>query len=255
MIVKNRLLNFKDMIIYQDNDCFLFSLDTVLLSNFVTLKLSDKNIIDLCSGNAPVPMLLSFRTKARIFGVEIQKNIYDMGIKSILENGMDKQIKLYNADVNDVKKLFAAESFDVVTCNPPYFKYNGDKYTSINDSKKIARHEVMINIENIIEQSSYLLRNNGTFALVHRPDRLIEIINLLQKYKIEPKKIRMVYPKKDKEANILLIEGVKNGKTGLKILKPLITHMDNNQYCDEVRKYFQFDNDLEKGVSGNCVAE
>ena len=102
MIVKNKLLNFKNKYIYQDNDCFLFSLDSVLLANFVTIKLSDKKIIDLCCGNAPIPMLLSFRTNARIFGVEIQKNIYDLAIKSINENGMDKQINILNADVCDI---------------------------------------------------------------------------------------------------------------------------------------------------------
>lgn len=251
MEVKNRLLNFTDKIIYQDSDCFLFSLDSVLLANFVTLKLTDKMIIDLCSGNAPIPMLMSFRTKARIFGVEIQNKIYEMGVKSIEENGMDKQIRLYNSDVKSIDNFFDAESVDVVTCNPPYFKYNGDKYTNYNDSKKIARHEVMITLEDIISKSSYLLKNNGTFAMVHRPDRLIEIIELLKKYRIEPKKIRIVYPKHNKEANMLLIEGVKNGKLGLKILPPLITHLDNNQYCNEIKDLFDENVNLVKGL-GDC---
>lgn len=241
MEVKNRLLNFGDNIIYQDDDCFLFSLDSVLLANFVTLKLSDKRILDLCSGNAPVPMLMSFRTKARIFGVEIQKYIYEMGMRSIIENKMDNQIEIYNENVKNVDKLFEAESIDVVTCNPPYFRYTDDKYTNLNDYKKIARHEIEITLEEIVKKASFLLKNNGTFSMVHRPDRLIEIINVMQKYKIEPKRLRIVYPKKGKEANMILIEGVKNGKIGLRLLSPLVTHLDNNQYCDEIRKMFGYE--------------
>ncbi len=182
MKVKNRLLNFDDMVIYQDDDFFLFSLDSVLLANFVTLRLSDKKIIDFCSGNAPVPMLMSFRTKARIFGVEIQKNIYDMGLLSICENKLDDRIESINDDVKNLINYFSAEYFDVVTCNPPYFKYQNGSLVNKNDGKTIARHEVLINLDEIVKMASYLLKNGGTFAIVHRPDRLIEIINLFQKY-------------------------------------------------------------------------
>ena len=165
MRVKNRLLNFDDMIIYQDNDYFLFSLDSVLLANFVTLKLTDKKIIDLCSGNGPVPMLMSFRTKARIFGVEIQKYIYDMGLASIKENKLDKQIEFINVDVKKIDEIYDAETFDVVTCNPQYFKYYEGSLTSINEGKSIARHEVLVNLEQIIRISSYLLKNSGTLEI------------------------------------------------------------------------------------------
>ena len=246
MRVRNRLLNFGDMIIYQDNDYCLFSLDSVLLANFVTLKLTDKKVIDLCSGNGPVPMLMSFRTKARIFGVEIQKYIYDMGKDSIKENGLDRQIEFINADVKNVDSLFEAESFDVVTCNPPYFKYEENSLINENVGKAIARHEVHIKLEDIIIKAKFLLKNGGTLALVHRPERLIEIINLMQNHGIEPKKIRLVYPKKDKNANMLLIEGVKNGKSGLKVEKALIVHDENGNYVDEIRKMFGSGNDVAK---------
>ena len=149
MKLRNRLLNFSDKIIYQDNDCFLFSLDSVLLANFVTVKLNDKKIIDLCSGNAPVPMLLSFRTKARIFGVEIQKYIYDMGMESVYENKMEKQITMLNQDVNKLCGYFESCEFDVVTCNPPYFKYNDNSLVNDNNEKTIARHEVCVKLEEI----------------------------------------------------------------------------------------------------------
>ncbi len=239
MKVRNRLLNFGELIIYQDDDYFLFSLDSVLLANFVTLKLTDKKIIDLCSGNGPVPMLMSFRTKARIFGVEIQKYIYDMGKLSIKENHMDKQIELINEDVNKLNKIYDAESFDVVTCNPPYFKYQQNSLINDNDGKSIARHEVLIKLEDILKISSYLLKNGGTFAMVHRPERLIEIINMMQKFGIEPKKMRFVYPKEGKNANMVLVEGVKNGKSNLKLLPPLIVHNEKGEYVPEIKKMFQ----------------
>lgn len=238
MIVRNRLLNFGDNIIYQDDDYFLFSLDSMLLANFVNIRLTDKKIIDLCSGNAPIPMLLSFRTKARIFGVELQENIYKMGLDSVTQNGMDKQITLINDDINNVGKLFESGSFDVVTCNPPYFKYKEDSLININEGKAIARHEINLKLEDVIINASYLLKNNGTFAIVHRPERLMEIINYMQKYNIEPKRLRMVYPKENKDANIILVEGVKNGRSGLKIEKPLVVYDNNNRYVDEVRKMF-----------------
>ena len=244
MKVRNRLLNFGDMIIYQDNDYFLFSLDSVLLANFVTIKLTDKKIIDLCSGNGPVPMLISFRTKARIFGVELQKYIYDMGLESIKENGLGKQIEFINEDVKNLDKIYESESFDVVTCNPPYFKYQENSLINENEGKAIARHEVYVKLEDIISTSQYLLKNGGTFAMVHRPDRLIEIINLMQKYGIEPKKIRLVYPKENKNANMLLIEGIKNGKSGLKVEKALIVYDNKCNYVDEIRKMFGSDNDV-----------
>ena len=238
MKVKNRLLNFPDYVIYQDDDYFAFSLDSVLLANFVTLKLSDKKIVDFCSGNVPIPMLMSFRTKARIFGVELQEKVYNLGRESILENKMDNQIDFINGDVKDIGSYFASESVDVVTCNPPYFKYQEDSLVNNNDIKTIARHEVKLTLEDVLVSAKYILKNGGTFAMVHRPDRLIEIINMMQKYNIEPKVIRLVYPKFDKDANILLIEGIKNGKPGLKVMNPLYTHNEDGSYVEEVRLMF-----------------
>ena len=243
MKVRNRLLNFGSNIIYQDNDYFLFSLDSVLLANFVNIRFTDKKIIDFCCGNAPIPMLLSFRTSARIFGVELQEYIYKMGNESICENKMDNQISLINTDVKDVDKYFEGESFDIVTCNPPYFKCKPDSLINANLGKAMARHEISLKLEDIILKASFLLKNNGTFALVHRPERLIEIINLMQKYHIEPKRLRFVYPKIDKNANTILIEGTKNGKSGLKIEKPLFVYNDN-EYTFEIKKMFGDDKNV-----------
>lgn len=238
MRVKNRLLDFKDFIIYQDDDYFSFSLDSVLLANFVGIKLSDKKIVDFCTGNGAVAMLMSFRTDAFIYGIEVQKEVFVLGNDSVLENKMDKQIKLINGDVRNICNYFDEGSIDVVTCNPPYFKYDSSSLINGNYVKSVARHEIKLNLEDIMKSSCYVLKNGGTFAMVHRPDRLIEIINLMQKYGIEPKKIRFCYPKVGKDANMLLIEGIKGGKTGLKMLSPLITHNNDGSYVDEIRKMF-----------------
>ena len=165
MKLKNRLLNFGDNIIYQNDDYFAFSLDSVLLANFVTIKLSDKKIIDFCTGNAPIPMLMSFRTKARIFGVELQKEIFSMGVQSVVENKMDEQIELINLDVKNIDSKFDAESMDIVTCNPPYFKYQENSLVNDNNVKTIARHEVRLKLEDVIKASRYVLKNGGTFAM------------------------------------------------------------------------------------------
>jgi len=238
MIVRNRLLNFGNKIIYQDDEWFAFSLDSVLLANFVTIKLSDKKIVDFCTGNAPVPMLLSFRTKAKIYGIEIQKEVYDLGYDSVVENEMSKQIELILGNVRECDKFIEAESVDVVTCNPPYFKYKESSLINENKTKSIARHEDMINLEEIIVNAKKILKNGGTLSMVHRPERMIEIIDLLKKYNFEPKRMQLVYPKIDKAANILLIEATKNGKSGLKVLSPLISHNDDGTYTNEVRIMF-----------------
>ena len=236
MKVKNRLLNFGNNVIFQDDEAFLFSLDSVILANFVSIRLTDKNIVDLCSGNAPIPMLLSFRTKANILGVELQKDIYDLGYESIVSNKMDKQISFVNYDIKNLVDEKYEGKYDVVTCNPPYFKYKEGSLINQNKNKMIARHEVCTNLEEVIKISSYILKTNGTIALVHRPERLMEILFLMRKYNIEPKKMRFVYPKEDRDANMVLIEGSKNGKIGLRMLAPLIIYNNNGDYTEEVRK-------------------
>lgn len=241
MKVKNRLLNFGNNVIFQDDEAFLFSLDSVILANFVSIRLTDKNIVDLCSGNAPIPMLLSFRTKANILGVELQKDIYDLGYESIISNKMDKQISFVNYDIKNLVDEKYEGKYDVVTCNPPYFKYKEGSLINQNKNKMIARHEVCTNLEEVIKISSYILKMNGTMALVHRPERLMEILFLMRKYNIEPKKMRFVYSKEDRDANMVLIEGSKNGKIGLRMLAPLIIYNNNGDYTEEVRKMFGSD--------------
>lgn len=240
MLVKNHLLNFKNLMIYQNDEWFMFSLDSVLLANFVTIRKQDRNVLDLCTGNAPVPMILSFRyPKLRVIGVELQPEIYDLGKRSILENHLEEKIEILNMNVKDLMKHYSHDSFDVITCNPPYFKHSEQNYINESNIKAIARHEITICLEEIISISSQLLKTSGTFYLVHRTNRLMEILSLLQKYHLEPKKIQLVYPKKDSNSNIVLIASTKNGKVGLDFLPPLYVHNEDNSYTDDVRKMFE----------------
>ncbi len=239
MKVNNYLLGYKNLHIIQDTEMFNFSLDSVLLPNFASLTKSTKRILDIGCGNAPIPLILSTKVAAKIIGVEIQKESYEMAKKSVEINELEEQIKIINADINEIYREYEPGYFDLITCNPPYFKYTESSNVNKNDEKTIARHEVKLNLEQIFSIAKYLLKNNGNIAIVHRPERLIEIVELMKKNNIEPKKIQFVYPHMDKEANILLIEGTKNGRPGIKILPPLYSHNDNGEYTEEIKKYFE----------------
>lgn len=239
MKVKNRLLD-TDLVIYQNEDWFKFSLDSVLLSKFVTINFRHKKIIDLATGNAPIPLLLTFRTKASIYGIEYQKCVYELAKHSVLENNKDSQIKLICGDVRELKGEFNSDSFDVVTCNPPYFKTDNDQYFNDNDVKTLARHEVTLTLNDVVKQANYLLKSGGIFAMVHRTERFVEIIEVMKKYKLEPKRVQFIYPKKGRDSDLFLIEGIKNGKSGLKMLAPLVVHNDDNTYTEEVLEILNF---------------
>lgn len=239
MKVINDLLGYENIKIIQDNEMFSFSLDSVLLPNFVTLNKNINKILDIGCGNAPIPLILSTKTDTKIIGVEIQKEVFDMAIESVKLNNKENQITILNRDINDYYKEIETDCFDVITCNPPFFKYLKTSNTNKSDYKTIARHEVKLNLSNIFSIAKKILKNNGVIAIVHRPERLVEIVEEMKKNNIEPKKVQFVYPKKNCEANILLIEGSKNGKPGLKILPPLYTHLDNGEYTEEIKKYFE----------------
>lgn len=239
MEVVNYLLGYKNLKIVQNTDMFNFSLDSVLLPNFVTLNKSTAKILDIGCGNAPIPLILSTKTSAKIIGVEIQKDVYELALKTVKMNDLEKQIEIINDDINNIYTCFETESFDTVVCNPPYFKVATTPNLNTIEYKTIARHEIKLNLEQIINIAKKVLKNNGNIAMVHRPERLSDIITIMRKNNIEPKRIRFVYPKETKEANILLIEGVKNGRPGLKILPPLYSHCENGEYSKQIKKYFE----------------
>lgn len=227
------------MKIVQVNEFFNFSLDSVLLANFINITDKYKKILDLGTGNAPIPLILSTKTNEKIIGVEIQKEVYDLAIESVKINKLEKQIEIVNKDIKNLLKYYDYESFDLIYSNPPYFKKIDTSILNENEIKKNARHETLITLEELILVSSKLLKNKGVLALVHRTERLSEIIELLKKYKLEPKRIRFVYPKKNSESNLVLIESRKNTNVGLKVLNPLIVHDNNSNYTKEVLKMFE----------------
>lgn len=238
MIVRNNLLNYKDAYIYQDTEYFKMSMDSMILANFVTINLSDKNILDIATGNAPIPMLLTYRTKAKIYGVELQTPVYNLGRISIKENNMDKQIILINDDAKNLVNIFESDTFDVITCNPPYFKTCNKEFENDNEVKSLARHEKTLVLEDIFVIARKLLKNNGKLAMVHRTERFVEIIEIAKKYNFEPKRVRFIYPNNKKVSDLVLIECVLNGKSGLKMEQPLFVYDDKGEYTEEVSKMF-----------------
>ena len=240
MKVINDLLDYNDLKIVQDNDYFNFSLDSVLLPNFANIKKDCKKILDLGTGNAPIPMIFSCLYKdVKIYGVEIQKNIFELAKESIELNHLEDRIELINDDMKNLDKYFEINSFDVVVSNPPYFKVNEESNLNECIEKTIARHELKITLDEVIEVANKYLKNGGTFAMVHRTDRLIEIIDIMKKHNIEPKRIQLIYPKENEESNMVLIEGRKNGNIGLKILPPLIVHEPNGEYKEVIKNLFK----------------
>ena len=207
--------------IYQSKDYFKFSLDSLLLANFVEFNFTDKLVLDLCTGNAPVPIILSENKKIKIYGFELQKEIYELAVKSIKVNQIDN-VEIINDDVKNSLNYFPGNNFDIVTCNPPYFKYTKNSIINENEIKSIARHEIKITIEDIIKIATKQLKAKGKFYIVHRSDRLIEIINYLNKYNFGIKKLQFVYSSIDANSSMVLIEAKKDCKNDVKVLKPII---------------------------------
>lgn len=236
MEVINDILGYKNRKIYQDDECFSFSLDSVMLANFATIRLRDKNIVDLGCGNGVIPLILSLRTDKPITGVEIQEQLADMATRSVEYNNLSSQIKIVNSDMKSYINDETFEKFDLVTCNPPYFRVNEKNYFNLSPQKLIARHEVKVTLSDVFCVSKKLLKNNGNLAIVHRPERLLEIFDLFRSNGIEPKRLKFVYEKASKESTLVLVEGQKNGNPGLKIENPLILYNEDGSMTDEYSK-------------------
>lgn len=227
-----------ELSIIQSPTVFSFSLDAILLARFAWVPIKRGKMIDLCTGNGIIPLLLSRKSEVTIEGVEIQDRLFDMGQRSIELNKLSAQLTLHHADIRELPSTIKRESYDAVTCNPPYFKSTRNEQRNLNEHLTIARHEVMCTLEDVIQSCSRLVKQGGKVSLVHRPERLLDIITLMRKYRIEPKRMQLVYPKAGKEANTLLIEGIKDGKPDLKVLPPFIVYRDDNQYTDEMRHVY-----------------
>ena len=212
-------LEFKGFKIIQNSEGFCFGIDAVLLSDFAKNIKNKSKVLDLGTGTGILPILLAGKTNLeKIIGVEIQKDVYDMAKRRI---ALDK----------------LENSFDVIVTNPPY-KENNTGLKNESEKKLISRHELTANLEDFIRVSSNLLKDNGELYMVHRPERLVDIIENLRKYKLEPKQIRFVCPNVNKEPNIVLIKGVKNANKFLKVEKNLFVYNENNEYTDEILKIY-----------------
>lgn len=226
----------EELKIIQSPSVFSFSLDAVLLANFVSVPLKKGKIVDLCSGNGVIPLFLSLRSKGEIIGVEIQDRLHDMANRSILYNKLEDRVKMIHGDIKDSPKQLGYEKYDAVTCNPPYFQTDSIEERNLNEHYAIARHEIMCTLEDTIRISSQLVKQGGKVAFVHRPGRLLDIITLMRANRLEPKRIRFIYPKVGKEANVLLIEAIKDGKPDLKIIPPLFVYKGLNEYTEEMSR-------------------
>lgn len=219
--------------IIQDPERFCFGMDAVLLSGFAKAKEGD-HVIDLGTGTGIIPILMEAKTKASDFtGLEIQPESADMAQRSVELNHLESKIRIVTGDIKEASSLFGAATFDVVTSNPPYMtEHHG--ITNEKSPKAIARHELLCTLEDVISQAARLLRPGGSFYMVHRPFRLVDIMVLMREYHLEPKRMKLVYPYIDKEPNMVLIEGLRGGRPRLTVEKPLIVYKEPGVYTDEI---------------------
>ena len=227
-----------DVKIIQNKEVFSYSVDSVLLSRFPKFPAKGL-IVDLCSGNGAVGLFASTKTKAKIMEVELQERLADMGQRSIELNGLSEQVTMINDDLKNLMDHTPRSKVDLILCNPPYFKATENSKKNASQHYLLARHEIATNLEEICQVSQQALKAKGRLALVHRPDRFLEIMDTLEKYKLAPKRVQFVYPKADKEANMILVEAIKDGSLdGLKILPPLVVHKPNGDYTDAIHDIY-----------------
>lgn len=219
--------------IIQNPERFCFGMDAVLLSGFAS-ALEGEKVLDLGTGTGIIPILMAAKTPAdHLTGLEIQEESADMARRSVAYNDLEDRIDIVTGDIKDAFRLFGASSFDVITTNPPYMIADHG-LVNPDEAKALARHEIKCTLEDVISQSAKVLRPGGHFFMVHRPFRLSEIFTLMTTYKLEPKRMRMVYPYVDAEPNMVLIEGVRGGKPRLSVEKPLIVYKERGKYTDEI---------------------
>ena len=223
--------------IIQDPEKFCFGMDAVLLSGFAKIK-KNENVLDMGTGTGIIPILLKSKTAGRHFtGLEIQEECAEMAERSVRYNHMEEDVSIVQGDIKEAAGIFGAASFHVVTCNPPYM-IGQHGLTNPHMPKAIARHEVLCTLEDAVSQASKVLKDRGRFYMVHRPFRLVEIMNVLTKYKLEPKRMQLVYPFVDKEPNMVLIEARKGGNSRITVERPLIVYEKPGVYTKSILELY-----------------
>ena len=231
-------LEFKNLKIIQDTNGFCFGIDSVLLSDYAKNIKKGSKVIDLGTGTGIISILLCGKTELKkIVGVEIQKEVYQMAQKSIKLNHLENKFEIINQNITDLKNIYSRASFDVVVTNPPYKKENTGLKNE-EEKKIISRHEVKATLEDFMQISSYLLKDKGEFYMVHRPERLVDIMSIMRQNKIEPKNIRFVCPNTQKAPNLVLIKGIKLGNPFLKVEKNLYVYNENGKYTEEILQIY-----------------
>ena len=226
--------------IIQNPEKFCFGMDAVLLTGFAHAREKDI-LLDLGTGTGIIPLLMEAKYHcSHLTGLEIQEESADMARRSVALNDLQDRIDIVTGDIKEADRIFQAASFDCITCNPPYMiGQHGIK--NDDDAKTIARHEVKCTLDDIVRESAKILKNGGRFYMVHRPFRLVEIFATMTRYHIEPKRMRLVHPYVDKEPNMVLIEGLKGGKSRITIEKPLVVYKEQNEYTDEIYRIYGYD--------------
>ena len=231
-------LEINNLKIIQNTEGFCFGIDSVLLSNFAGNIKKQSKVLDLGTGTGIIPILLCAKTQLKkVVGVEIQEEVYEMTKRSIELNNLNDKFEVINANILELNKIFNKNTFDVVITNPPYKKKNTGILNE-NNKKIISRHEVTATLEDFIKIAKDMLKDKGEFYMVHRQDRLVDIISIMRNYKIEPKQIRLVYSDKNQPANLVLIKGIKNARPFLKFEKNLYIYDENKNYSEEIKKIY-----------------
>ena len=231
-------LGIKGLRIIQNKKGFCFGIDSVLLSNFAQNIKKEALAMDLGTGTGIIATLLCAKSKlSKIVGVEIQEDVYEMAKRSIKLNNLENKFEIINENITNLKNYYKNNSFDAIVTNPPY-KIKGTGIENENNKKLISRHEIMANLEDFLEISKYLLKDKGEFYMVHRPERLVDILSLMREYKIEPKVLRFVFSNKDEKPSLILIKGIKNAKNFLEIEKNLYIYNEDGEYSQEIKNIY-----------------
>ena len=231
-------LEFKGLKIIQNEKGFCFGMDSVLLSDFAKNMKNNSTVLDLGTGTGIIPILLCGKTNLKkVIGIEIQQDVANMAKRSSQLNNLQDRFEVVNTNIIDLKNIYEKQSFDVIVTNPPYKKENTG-ITNENEAKLISRHEITANLEDFISISKDLLKDKGEFYMVHRPERLVDILSLMRKYKIEPKILKFVSPNKNKEPNLILVKGIKNANSFLKVEKNLYVYNEDGKYTNEILKIY-----------------
>lgn len=222
----------------QNPEVFCFGIDAILLAHFAKVSNAQQKILDIGTGTGIIPIVMhAIYQKGHFTGIDIQESMIEMASRSVQLNQIQSDVEMKTVDIKCYKDHFKAGEFDVITCNPPYMKGHAGLKND-HHSKTIARHEVACTLEDIIEAAGYMLKYKGKLCMIHRPHRLVDIFTAMRANKIEPKVMRMIYPKLGKEPTMVLVEGIKNGNPELRVCNPLYVYTEDGEYTEEINEIY-----------------